>query len=93
VGEGIYIKVLLYYLLIINVVTGAAFGWDKWQAGRGGQRIAETTLLLLAVLGGSVGGLLAMYVFRHKTRHRQFSWGLPIILLLQAALYYYWGNL
>lgn len=79
----------LYYLLIINVVTGVVFGLDKWQAGLGGPRIAEVTLLVMAVLGGSGGALLAMYVFRHKTRHRRFSWGLPIILLLQLAAFYY----
>jgi uncharacterized membrane protein YsdA (DUF1294 family) len=53
-------KFWFWYLLLINTITGAIFGWDKWQAGRGGRRIPETTLLLLAAGGGSIGGLLAM---------------------------------
>ncbi|MCX5780201.1 MAG: DUF1294 domain-containing protein [Firmicutes bacterium] len=70
------------------MITGVVLGWDKWQSTRGGPRIAEVSLLVLAVLGGSAGALLAMYVFRHKNRHRRFSWGLPIILVLQLVIFY-----
>ena len=82
-------KLLHCYLLLINIVTGTAFGWDKWQSGRRGQRIQEATLWRLALLGGSLGGILAMYIFRHKTRHRKFVWVLPSLLLFQAAAYCY----
>lgn len=86
-------KLLLYYLLLINIVTGTAFGWDKWQSGRRGQRIKEATLWRLAIMGGSMGGMLAMYIFRHKTRHPKFVWGLPSLLLFQAAAYCYFTSL
>lgn len=87
--DGIFLKVLLYYLIIINLITGAAFGWDKRLARRGARRIPERALLLYAAAGGSMGGLIGMYVFRHKTRHMKFKWGLPIILVLQGALLVY----
>ncbi|PKM78069.1 MAG: DUF1294 domain-containing protein [Firmicutes bacterium HGW-Firmicutes-15] len=79
-------EISLYYLVIINLITCGAFAWDKRLARRGARRIAEGTLLLYSFLGGSVGGLLGMYVFHHKTRHFKFKWGLPLILLLQAGL-------
>jgi len=87
--DELYLKILVYYLVIINLITCGAFAWDKRLARHGARRIAEGTLLLYSLLGGSVGGLLGMYVFRHKTRHFKFKWGLPLILLLQAGLLFY----
>ena len=74
------------YLLIINALTFLTFGADKRRARRDRRRVRESTLFLLAVLGGSIGALLGMYVFRHKTRHWYFCVGIPAILILQIAL-------
>ena len=80
-------KLLLDYLLLINLITGGLFAWDKFLAKQPGtRRISERNLLLAAFLGGTPGGILAMYVFRHKTRHLKFRLGLPLLLLLQVGL-------
>ena len=77
--------VLLVYLTVLNLVTFALYGADKRRAKKGQWRIPEKTLLILPLLGGSVGGILGMAVSHHKTRHWYFRWGLPAMLLLQAA--------
>ena len=79
---------LLYYLLVINILTFAVYGIDKWKARQGSWRISEATLLMLAVIGGTIGALLGMQVWRHKTMHLKFKYGLPLILLAQIALMY-----
>ncbi|MGE5417959.1 MAG: DUF1294 domain-containing protein [Acidobacteriota bacterium] len=79
-------EVSVIYLIVINVTTMVIFGWDKLQARSGGRRIRERDLLLLAIFGGSLGGLLAMYLFRHKTRHLKFQIGMPLILILQLII-------
>ena len=66
---------LLYYLIVINIVTFLVYGIDKWKAKQGSWRISEATLLILAVIGG-------------KTMHKKFKYGLPLILLVQIALIY-----
>lgn len=82
-------RALLYYLIGINVLTFLVYGLDKWKARRDQWRIPEATLLMLAVLGGSIGALLGMTVFHHKTRHKKFQIGLPLILLAQIFLTYF----
>ena len=77
---------LLWYLAAVNVVTFTVYGIDKSKARRGAWRIPEKRLFLLPLLGGSVGALLGMKAFRHKTKHWYFVWGIPIILLAQTAL-------
>jgi len=79
---------LLYYLIVINILTFAVYGIDKWKAKQGSWRISEATLLMLAVIGGTIGALLGMQVWRHKTMHKKFKYGLPLILLAQIALIY-----
>lgn len=74
------------WLIAINLVTFAVYGADKRRARRGAWRVPEKTLFLLPLLGGSVGALLGMRVFHHKTKHWYFVWGIPLILLAQAAL-------
>lgn len=71
------------YLLAVNAVTFAAFGIDKWKAVKNRRRIRIATLLTLAFLGGSAGGLAAMHLFRHKVRKSYFAAGLPMILAVQ----------
>ena len=80
------ITYLLWYLAAVNLVAFTVYGVDKAKARRGAWRIPEKTLFLLPLLGGSVGALLGMLVFRHKTKHWYFVWGLPLILLAQIAL-------
>ena len=79
-------EIILIYLAAINVVTLFVYGWDKIKAKRGGWRIPEATLLMLAVVGGSLGAMLAMEWFHHKTRHRKFSYGIPAIIMIQIAI-------
>ena len=80
---------LIVYLIGINVLTFLIYAIDKWKARKGKWRIPEDTLIWLAIAGGSVGALLGMYLFRHKTQHRKFTLVVPAILLIQAALAYF----
>lgn len=79
-------QLLELYLLAVNLAAFFLMGADKRRARRGGWRIPEKTLFLPAVLGGALGGVLGMRVFRHKTRHWYFRFGFPLLLLLQLAL-------
>ena len=79
---------LLYYLIVITIVTFLVYGIDKWKAKQGSWRISEASLLILAVIGGSIGALFGMKVWHHKTMHKKFKYGLPLILLVQIALIY-----
>lgn len=74
------------YLLLISLAGFLLMGIDKRRAKKKLWRIPEATLFLIALLGGSAGSILGMYLFRHKTRHWKFVIGMPLILLLQAAL-------
>ena len=77
---------LLYYLAFINLLLFVLMGVDKAKAKRGSRRVPEATLFFLAVVGGSLGGMLGMAAFRHKTLHRSFRVGFPVILIAQLAL-------
>lgn len=81
---------ILCYFLLINVLGMALFALDKYKARRGLWRIPESTLLLVALIGGSVGALLGMKMFHHKTRHLKFSWGIPLIIGTQIGLMVYY---
>ena len=94
-------QTIVYYLIALNIVTFFVYGIDKWKAKRAKWRIREAALLGLAVLGGSIGALLGMKVWHHKTMHKggtrdvdnivggyQFKYGLPLILIAQIALIY-----
>lgn len=79
------------WLAVINLVTFCIFGLDKWKAKQKAKneavrRIPEKTLFLLSILGGSVGALLGMRVFHHKTLHKRFRYGIPAILALQILI-------
>ena len=82
-------QTIVYILICINVVTFVVYGIDKFEAKQGSWCISEATLLTLAVVGGSIGALLGMQVWRHKTMHKKFKYGLPLILLAQIALIYF----
>ena len=80
---------LTYYLLAINAVAFIIYGIDKYKAQKAKWRISEATLLLLAILGGSIGAWMGMKVWHHKTMHKKFKYGIPAILLIQIALMAY----
>ena len=79
-------QLILIYLIAINVVTFFLYGIDKWKAKRSKWRISEATLLGLAVIGGSIGAWLGMKVWHHKTMHKKYKYGLPLILIVQIAI-------
>ena len=79
-------EAFLYYMIVINVVTFLVYGIDKVKAKQGSRRISEATLLILAIIGGSIGALLGMKVWHHKTMHKKFKYGLPLILIIQIIL-------
>ena len=74
------------YIILINLIAFVVFGIDKRKARKGQWRVPESTLFILAIIGGSIGALLGMLAFRHKTKHRKFTIGIPLILALQIAL-------
>ena len=76
----------LYYVIVLSLVGFCSMGIDKWKAKHKKYRISEKTLLLIAILGGSIGSIIGMKFFHHKTLHKKFSIGLPIILFLQILL-------
>lgn len=80
------LHIVLICFLAINVVTFFLYGIDKWKARRDKWRISEATLLGLAVIGGSIGAWLGMKVWHHKTLHKKFRYGLPLILFAQIVL-------
>jgi len=82
-------KIFAGYLLVVNLISLALMGLDKLRAVRRRRRIPEQVLLTLAALGGSIGTLAGMYLFRHKTRKKRFSVGIPIILVLQIAVLFF----
>ena len=77
--------IFIVWLVLINLIAFAMFGMDKKRAKKGQWRISEKGLFLLALLGGSIGAICGMQVFRHKTKHWYFRIGMPLILLLQVA--------
>lgn len=82
------IKILACYLIVVNALAFVVFGIDKWKAVRRSWRIPERRLLQLAAIGGSVGALAGMVVWRHKTMHKKFVISVPLLLLLHVALGY-----
>lgn len=83
------IKGALIYLGVINIVAFVLYGIDKWKAAHDKWRIKEATLIGSAVIGGSIGALAGMKVFRHKTKHKKFTIGVPVILAIQVAAVLY----
>lgn len=90
---------ILIYLAVINIDAFFLYGIDKWKAQRNKWRVTEARLLWIAVAGGSIGALLGMKIWHHKTKHNKFRFGLPAILILHLAAilaagyyYYYFAN-
>lgn len=88
-------KYIIIYLICINTAAFLIYGIDKSKAVKNRWRISEASLILVAVIGGSIGALAGMKVFHHKTRKRKFSLGVPVILIIQFLLVleiYYLGG-
>lgn len=83
-------QITFWYLVIVNVVTFFLYGIDKFKAKHAKWRIPESVLLGMAAIGGSIGAWLGMRIWRHKTQHNKFRYGIPAILILQAAVLYFY---
>ena len=79
----------LYYLLAVNSLTFLLYGIDKYKAKKGRWRISEATLLTMAAIGGSIGAWAGMRTWHHKTMHKKFKYGIPVIIIMQSALVVY----
>ena len=89
---GIFMEVILIlavYAFIVNLIAFCMMGIDKRKARRKAFRIPEATLFVMALIGGSIGSIAGMYLFRHKTHHLKFSLGLPLILAVQIVFLLY----
>ncbi|MBQ9990529.1 MAG: DUF1294 domain-containing protein [Lachnospiraceae bacterium] len=80
------IAVLVFYLMLMNLLGLLSMLIDKKKARKRAFRIPESTLFMIAILGGSLGSLIGVHLFHHKTRHRSFTIGLPVLLVLQLLL-------
>ncbi|HEK5046593.1 TPA: DUF1294 domain-containing protein [Clostridioides difficile] len=81
---------ILIYFIVINSIAFFSMYIDKKRAIRNEWRIKEATLMSIAVIGGSIGSIIGMYSFRHKTKHIEFTFGIPFILFLQFLLVYFY---
>ena len=82
-------NIILYYLLAVNIATFLLYGVDKYKAKKNKWRTSEATLLALAAIGGSIGAWTGMRLWHHKTMHKKFKYGIPLIIILQVALVAY----
>ena len=80
---------IICYLLAINIATFLLYGIDKYKAKKNQWRISEATLLTMAAIGGSIGAWAGMRLWHHKTMHKKFKYGIPVIIIMQVALAVY----
>ena len=80
---------IICYLLAVNITSFLLYGIDKYKAKKGKWRISEATLLTMAAIGGSIGAWAGMRLWHHKTMHKKFKYGIPVIIILQIALVAY----
>ena len=83
----------IYYLIFINIFNFLLFGFDKWFAKKKMNRIRNSTLLGLSVLGGSIGSLFGMYTFRHKTQTWYYVYGVPLIFIVHILIFFKLRNI
>jgi uncharacterized membrane protein YsdA (DUF1294 family) len=79
-------KIIIGYVIVINVITLMMYGIDKWKAKHSKWRIPEATLLIMAAVGGSIGAWTGIKLFHHKTLHKKFKYGVPAIFLIQLGI-------
>ena len=82
-------NIILYYIVVVNIATFLLYGIDKYKAKKGKWRISEATLLTMAAIGGSIGAWAGMRLWHHKTMHKKFKYGIPLIIIMQIALVAY----
>ena len=82
-------NIILGYLLAVNIATFFLYGIDKYKAEKNKWRISEATLLTMAAIGGSIGAWAGMRLWHHKTMHKKFKYGIPVIIIMQIALVTY----
>ena len=82
-------NIILGYLLAVNITSFLLYGIDKYKAKKGKWRVSEATLLMMAVIGGSIGAWAGMRLWHHKTMHKKFKYSIPVIIILQVALAVY----
>ena len=82
-------NIILGYLLAVNITSFLLYGIDKFKARKNLWRISEATLLTMAAIGGSIGAWAGMRLWHHKTMHKKFKYGIPVIIILQVALAVY----
>ena len=80
---------IICFLLAINIATFLLYGIDKYKAKKSKWRISEATLLTMAAIGGSIGAWAGMRLWHHKTMHKKFKYGIPLIIIMQIALVVY----
>jgi hypothetical protein len=93
--KGLPLHVVLAYFITVNVLGLVLFGIDKWKAKHDKWRISEATLLSVTAIGGSIGAWVGMKVWYHKTMHKKFKYGIPLVMVLQFVLLLftlYWLN-
>ena len=81
-------NISFYYLILINIFAFITIYIDKQKAIKHQWRIKESTLFLISVIGGSLGSLIGMYTFHHKTKHKKFTLGIPFIIAIQIIIFY-----
>ena len=82
-------NIILYYLLAVNIATFLLYGVDKYKAKKNKWRISEATLLTTAAIGGTIGAWAGMRLWHHKTMHKKFKYGIPVIIIMHIALVTY----
>ncbi|MDO5557517.1 MAG: DUF1294 domain-containing protein [Clostridia bacterium] len=85
-GDLFTIKNIIIYILFINLLTFFNMGLDKQRAKKGKWRTKESTLFILVLMGGGIGGIAGIYTFRHKTQNKMFTIGFPLILIIELVL-------
>lgn len=80
------LKLFIIYLIVVNIVAFIVYAFDKYQSQHDRWRISEATLLWMTVAGGGIGSLAGMYIWRHKTKHKLFTIGVPLIMFVEFVL-------
>lgn len=83
------VKIIVIYIITINILGFFAMGIDKYKAKKGSWRISESTLFMLCILGGGIGTIAGMKIFHHKTKKKAFSIGMPLILIMEILIFTY----
>ncbi|MDD4504269.1 MAG: DUF1294 domain-containing protein [Clostridiaceae bacterium] len=82
-------RTLLIYLIVVNIAAFTIMGIDKYKAQRNKWRISETSIFAVGIIGGALGIFLGMSFFHHKTKHLKFTLGIPVVVILNIAMFGY----